>query len=44
MAAVVHGWKPSKGVEVAVEVAKEFNRADEGTGILVKIHRKHGKG
>lgn len=36
MAAVAHGWKPD-GVRVPpVSVAREFNKADKGTGILKK--------
>ena len=30
MAAVAHGWKPDKTKAPPVEVAKEFNAADEG--------------
>lgn len=39
MAAIAHGWKPPKGAKVAgipTSVAKEFNKADKGTGILRK--------
>lgn len=41
MAAVAHGWKPPKasGIKVPIVVAKEFNRADKGGGMLMRIHR-----
>ncbi len=31
MAAIAHGWKPSKGkvADIPVKVAKEYNRADK---------------
>lgn len=34
MAAISHGWKKPGGGGPSVKVAKEFNRADAGTGIL----------
>jgi hypothetical protein len=38
MAAVAHGWKPprSSGIHVPMKVAKEFNKADEGSHMLAK--------
>lgn len=36
MAAVAHGWKPDRFKGPSEKVAKEFNQADEGTGILHK--------
>jgi hypothetical protein len=40
MAAVAHGWKPSGTKAPPVSVAKEFNKADKGKGI---IRPKKGK-
>ena len=40
MAAVAHGWKKPGGGGPPVSVAKEFNRADENTGILVGLHQR----
>ena len=37
MAAIAHGWKPPKGSPVAQipkKVAKDFVKADAGTGII----------
>lgn len=34
MAAVAHGWKPSKRKAPPVGVAKEFNAADKGSRLL----------
>ena len=36
MAAVAHGWKPPKssGIKIPRKVAREFNEADTGTGII----------
>lgn len=34
MAAVAHGWKEPGGGGPPVSVAKEFNQADKGTGIM----------
>lgn len=36
MAAVAHGWKKPGGGGPPVSVAKEFNQADKGTGIMSK--------
>lgn len=45
MAAVAHGWKKPGGGGPSVEVAREFNEADKGTGILESIaHKKRRKG
>lgn len=45
MAAIAHGWKP-KGKRAkhmpSQKVAKEFNRADAGTGIIA-AKRKHAR-
>lgn len=40
MAAVAHNPKFAKRVGVPVSVAKEFNKADAGTGILRKKRKK----
>jgi hypothetical protein len=40
MAAAAHNPKLAKKVGVPVKVAKEFNRADAGTGILGKLSRR----
>ena len=36
MSAIAHGWRPPKssGIKIPVKVAKEFVKADEGTGII----------
>jgi hypothetical protein len=34
MAAVAHGWKPSQKKAPPVSVAKEFNKADVGKGVI----------
>ena len=44
MAAAAHNPKFAKKVGVPVKVAKEFNAADKGTGILGKRAKKGGKG
>ena len=45
MAAIAHGWHKPGGGGPPVSVAKEFNQADKGTGILESIvHRKRRKG
>lgn len=36
MAAVAHGWHKPGGGGPPVKVAKEFNKADAGTGIRTK--------
>lgn len=36
MAAVAHGWKPDRFKGPTEAVAKEFNQADKGTGILAR--------
>jgi hypothetical protein len=36
MAAVAHGWKKPGGGGPSVKVAKEFNTADTGSGLLAK--------
>lgn len=36
MAAVAHGWKKPGGGGPPVSVAKEFNQADKGSGIMSK--------
>jgi hypothetical protein len=40
MAAAAHNPAFARKVGVPVKVAKEFNRADEGTGILGKLGRR----
>jgi hypothetical protein len=42
MAAIAHGWHPpsSSGIHVPISVAKEFNQADAGTGILGRLMKK----
>lgn len=42
MAAVAHGWKPDRIKGPPVSVAKEFNKADKGTGIRKKVKRASG--
>ncbi len=37
MAAIAHGWRKPGGGGPPVAVAKEFNQADVGTGILEGI-------
>ena len=37
MAAVAHGWHKPGGGGPSVGVAKEFNKADEGTGVLERM-------
>jgi hypothetical protein len=43
MAAVAHGWKPSKKDAPPVSVAKEFNKADKGTKVLKKAMKGRTK-
>ena len=45
MAAVAHGWHPpaSSGINVPMKVAKEFNQADKGTGVLEGITKNKKK-
>ena len=46
MAAIAHGWKKPGGGGPPVSVAKEFNQADKGTGILERAlsgRRKKGR-
>jgi len=45
MAAAAHNPKFAKKLGIPVKVAKEFNRADAGTGIIAKTqkHRKPRK-
>src|SRR5438874_9779148 len=33
---VAHGWKPDRFKGPSVKVAKEFNQADKGTGMLAR--------
>ena len=40
MAAIAHGWHKPGGGGPPVSVAKEFNQADKGTGILEGIVKK----
>lgn len=41
MAAIAHGWKPKgKAKGIPVSVAKEFNKADKGRGIIKPKKRK----
>lgn len=40
MAAVAHGWKPTKEKGPPVEVAKEFNQADKGGPMLQRAMAK----
>lgn len=40
MAAAAHSPKFAAKVGIPVKVAKEFNRADKGTGILKKAARR----
>jgi hypothetical protein len=40
MAAAAHSPKFAKKVGIPMKVAKEFNKADAGTGILSKKRRK----
>lgn len=42
MAAAAHNPSFAKKVGVPTKVAKEFNQADKGTGILRKKGKKHG--
>lgn len=42
MAAAAHNPSFAKKVGVPRAVAKEFNKADKGTGILRKKRKKHG--
>ena len=45
MAAIAHGWHKPGGGGPSVEVAKEFNQADKGTGVLEGIvHKKRKRG
>ena len=44
MAAAAHSPEFAKRVGVPVSVAREFNRADAGTGILSKGKRRKRKG
>ena len=41
MAGIAHGMKPRGGKGPSVAVAKEFNKADAGTGILSPPRQKH---
>lgn len=40
MAAIAHGWRKPGGGGPPVSVAKEFNSADKGTGILEGVLKK----
>lgn len=40
MAAIAHGWHKPGGDAPPVKVAKEFNQADKGTGILEGVVKK----
>ncbi len=40
MAAVAHGWQKPGGGGPSVKVAKEFNAADKGSGIMNKFNSK----
>lgn len=42
MAAAAHNPSFAKKVGIPASVAKDFNQADKGTGILKKKKRKHG--
>lgn len=42
MAAAAHNPAFAKKVGVSRKVAKDFNRADAGTGILRRKHKSHG--
>lgn len=42
MAAVAHGWHKPGGGGPSVKVAKEFNQADKGTGIMSRNYAKGG--
>lgn len=39
MAAIAHGWQPpaSSGIHIPLDVAREFNAADEAQGTLSKL-------
>ena len=39
MAGIAHGWHPSDVKAPPLKVAKEFNRADKGTGVRGKRRR-----
>ncbi len=43
MAAVAHGWKPDQFKGPPVNVAKEFNQADQKRHMLANALKKHGK-